>query len=207
MNGKSVIGDACEIRRATELIELGARLQLLESETKLSRERLLRLYKEIRGVSPPKGMLPFSVDWFLTWMPNVHSSLFLGIYQNLIMASEQDEIAAIIRAYRLYLEQCTSHGHDPALSITRVWRLVKFVDAGMLKTIPCTRCGGRFVVRTDDLHQDFVCGLCHMPSRAGKTGPGHGQQIQVPHVHAPHAQGPVQAAHVHAMPPRLEAVH
>ena len=43
MNGKSVIGDACEIRRATELIELGARLQLLESETNLSRERLLRL--------------------------------------------------------------------------------------------------------------------------------------------------------------------
>jgi flagellar transcriptional activator FlhC len=114
-------------------------------------------------------MLPFSVDWFLTWMPNVHSSLFLNIYQNLIEASAQDGIAAIIRAFRLYLEQCRVQAQEPALSVTRAWRLVKFVDAGMLRTIPCTRCGGRFVVRTDDLHDHYVCGLCNMPSRAGKT--------------------------------------
>ena len=89
-----------------ELIELGARLQVLESETALSRERLLRLYKEIQGHSPPKGMLPFSTDWFITWMPNIHASLFMGIYQNVIQASELDEIDAIIKTYRLYLEQC-----------------------------------------------------------------------------------------------------
>ena len=62
---------------------MGARLQVLESETTLSRERLLRLYKEINGESPPKGMLPFSTDWFLTWQPNIHSSLFLGSYRHL----------------------------------------------------------------------------------------------------------------------------
>jgi len=56
-----------------------------------------------------------------------------------------------------------------ALSITRAWRMVRFFDAAMLKTIPCTRCRGRFVVRTDDLHQKYVCGLCQIPSRAGKT--------------------------------------
>jgi len=33
----SVIDDAAEVRRATSLIELGARLQVLESETRLSR--------------------------------------------------------------------------------------------------------------------------------------------------------------------------
>ena len=32
---------------------LGARLQLLESEVSLSRERLIKLYKELKGVSPP----------------------------------------------------------------------------------------------------------------------------------------------------------
>ena len=168
MATKSVIDDAREVRRASDLIELGARLQLVESETRLSRERLLRLYKEIRGVSPPKGMLPFSIDWFITWMPNIHSSLFLGIYQNLIQSSELDEVVAITKAYRLYLEQCATQEQEVALSVTRAWRLVKFVDAGMLRTIPCTRCGGHFVVRTDDLHDGFVCGLCHMPSRAGK---------------------------------------
>ena len=58
---------------------------------------------------------------------------------------------------------------DVALSLTRAWRLVKFVDAGMLRTVPCTRCAGQFVAHTHDLHEGFVCGLCHMPSRAGKT--------------------------------------
>ena len=169
MRLRSVVDDAREVHRATELIEFGARLQVLESETHLSRERLLRLYKELRGKSPPKGMLPFSTDWFITWMPNIHSSLFMGIYQNLIQASELDGIEAVIKAYRLYLETCSGQFTEPALSVTRAWRLVKFVDAGMLKTTGCSRCRGRFVVRTDDLHQGYVCGLCHMPSRAGKT--------------------------------------
>lgn len=47
-----------------ELITTGARLQMLESETQLSRGRLIKLYKELRGSPPPKGMLPFSTDWF-----------------------------------------------------------------------------------------------------------------------------------------------
>ena len=42
---------------------------------------LARLYREVRGSSPPKGMLPFSVDWFMTWLPNIHASLFHSIYR------------------------------------------------------------------------------------------------------------------------------
>ena len=56
MRGKSVVEDAREVARARELIELDARLQVLESETALSRERLLRLYKELKHRSPPKGV-------------------------------------------------------------------------------------------------------------------------------------------------------
>src|SRR3954468_11637849 len=103
MRGKSVVEDAREVARASALIELGARLQVLEAETRLSRERLLRLYKELKGKSPPKGMLPFSTDWFVTWMPNIHASLFMAIYQNLIKAADIDDVDAIIKAYRLYI--------------------------------------------------------------------------------------------------------
>ena len=49
MTKKSVITEAQEIQLAIELVKLGARLQLLESETSLSRERLLKLYKELKG--------------------------------------------------------------------------------------------------------------------------------------------------------------
>ena len=77
---KSVSQEADDILLASSMISLGARLQVLEAETSLSHDRLARLYREIRGCSPPKGMLPFSVDWFMTWLPNIHSSLFYNVY-------------------------------------------------------------------------------------------------------------------------------
>jgi flagellar transcriptional activator FlhC len=166
---KTVLGEVREIRLASELIDLGARLQVLESETTLSRERLLKLYKEIRHKSPPKGMLPFSTDWFMTWQPNVHASLYMNLYQSLITSSELDEVDAMIRAYRLYREHVTEMGMPEVLSITRAWRLLKFFDAGMVTLTPCTECGGHFVIHTFELTDDYVCGLCNMPSRAGKT--------------------------------------
>ena len=101
---KTVLGEARQIALASDLIHLGARLQVLESETTLSRERLLKLYKEIVGKSPPKGMLPFSTDWFMTWQPNIHSSLYINLYQSLNRSSELDEIEVVIHAYRMYRE-------------------------------------------------------------------------------------------------------
>jgi flagellar transcriptional activator FlhC len=56
-------------------------MQVLEYEfPKLSRDRLIRLYREVTGGSPPKGMLPFSEDWYLTWGPNIHSSMFANVH-------------------------------------------------------------------------------------------------------------------------------
>jgi hypothetical protein len=100
MSKKSVVTEAQEIQLAIELIQLGARLQLLETEVSLSRERLLKLYKELRGMSPPKGMLPFSTDWFLTWQPNIHSSLFINIHKFLVQYAGATGIEAVMKAYK-----------------------------------------------------------------------------------------------------------
>jgi flagellar transcriptional activator FlhC len=171
MAKKSVITESQEIQLAIELINLGARLQLLESETSLSRERLLKLYKELKGVSPPKGMLPFSTDWFITWQPNIHSSLFINIHKYLVEYAKISGIEAVMKAYKLYLEQAgqVADGDESVLSLTRAWTLVRFFESKMLTTTPCSKCRGHFVVHRLDLHQDYLCGLCHMPSRAGKT--------------------------------------
>lgn len=170
MTKKSVVTEAQEIQLAIELINLGARLQLLESETTLSRERLLKLYKELKGVSPPKGMLPFSTDWFITWQPNIHSSLFINIYHYLVEHAQISGIEAVMKAYQLYLEQMGPEpGEEPVLSLTRAWTLVRFFESKMLETACCSKCGGDFVVHRLDLNDDYICGLCHMPSRAGKT--------------------------------------
>ncbi len=77
---KSIVQEAKDIQLAMELISLGARLQMLESETQLSRGRLIKLYKELRVSPPPKGMLPFSTNWFITWEQNIHSSMFYNAY-------------------------------------------------------------------------------------------------------------------------------
>ncbi len=170
MAKKSVLNEAQDIQLATELIKLGARCQLLESETSLSRERLLTLYKEVKGVSPPKGMLPFSTDWFLTWQPNIHSSIFLNIYRYLVQHAEISGVRAIMKAYQLYLEQIEVKPDEEAvLSLMRAWTLIRFVDNKMLASTACSQCGGNFVIDEYDLNQHYVCGLCHLPSRAGKT--------------------------------------
>ena len=159
---KSILTEAKQIERAVTLINLGARLQVLESETDLSYERLLRLYKEVSGKSPSKGQLPFSTDWFMTWQPNIHASLFLNIHEYLNKVAEIDEIDTVIKAYQLYQEQTTAQGLEALLSVTRAWRLVKFVDVGMVSqtrhvgyiaayhaTSPGYRNDSGFVPRTD----------------------------------------------------------
>jgi len=168
---KSVSQEADDILLASAMISLGARLQVLEAETRLSHDRLSRLYREIRGCSPPKGMLPFSVDWFMTWLPNIHSSLFYNVYSFLNSRTASRGIRATIDAYRLYLEHAgvENQGDEPVLSFTRAWMLVRFFDSGMLQLTPCRQCGGHFIAHAHDPQGDFVCAICRPPPRAGKT--------------------------------------
>ena len=122
MSQKSLVDELQQLQLAVELIELGARLQVLETETEISRARLVKLYKEVRGVSPPKGMLPFSTDWFMTWQPILHASLCHGFYGFVIqgqtiyhgrtqsLLSCQLEIHFILFLYILFsLAQFTGH--------------------------------------------------------------------------------------------------
>jgi flagellar transcriptional activator FlhC len=157
MAGKSVIVEAREIHLAMDLIKLGARLQFLEAETSLSRDRLIKLYKELKGTSPPKGLLPFSTDWFMTWLSNIHSSMFYNIYRFMTVHGGCTRINAIIKSYRLYLEQVQQQGGEPVLDFTRAWTLVRFFDSDMLQLSTCTRCTGLFVAHAHDSQSNYVC--------------------------------------------------
>jgi flagellar transcriptional activator FlhC len=178
MGMKSLVAEGRQIGLAIELINLGARLQLLEMETSLSRERLLKLYKELKGVSPPKGMLPFSTDWFITWQPNIHASLFINIYSYLLAHAQIKGIDAVVKTYRLYLEQMPPEsGAQPVLSLARAWTLIRFFENNLLVTVSCTQCGGHFVAHALDLHEAYRCGLCHVPSRAGKKKKSEAEHV------------------------------
>lgn len=171
MTSKSVVQDAREVELAITLIGLGARLQFLEAEVDLSRERLIRLYKEIKGVSPPKGLLPFSVDWYMTWLANIHASMFYSIYRFMLKHGE-DKLQALIKSYRIYLEQVETHGGEVVLDFTRAYTMTRFFDSDMLQLSKCTRCTGEFVSHAYDQKSDYVCVLCRPPSRAGKVRKG-----------------------------------
>src|SRR5690625_4315311 len=98
MATRSVSQEAKDIHLATRMIQLGARLQVLQAETSLSYERLARLYREVRKESPPKGMLPFSVDWFTTWLPNIHATIFYSIYQYMNRCTALDKGDALVES-------------------------------------------------------------------------------------------------------------
>src|SRR5471030_2563322 len=166
---KSLTEDAQEVFRAIALIELGARMQVLESEPTLSRDRMIRLYREVRGVSPPKGILPFSADWYMTWLPNIHASLFYNTYVFLKTEADCSHLDALTKGYRLYVDHCRHGDVEAVLDLTRAWTLVRFFDAGILQLTQCCRCTGKFVAHRHDLQKNAVCGACHPPSRAGKT--------------------------------------
>ncbi len=164
-----MIDDTHETRLAVELFRLGARLQVTRAETALPRERLIRLYKESHGESPPKGRLPASTDWYVTWLPNIHASLYYALYEFAAQQSGVSRITATMTAYRLYLEHLSNQA-APVLSFTRAWMLVNFVEQGVLHRVTCAQCHGRFVARAHAFDRNYVCGLCRPPARAGKTG-------------------------------------
>jgi flagellar transcriptional activator FlhC len=168
---KSLADEAAQVMRAVTLIKLGARMQVLESEIpKLSRERLIRLYREVKGASPPKGMLPFSEDWYLTWAPNIHTSMFANVYAFLETYSDGlDRVDLLTRAYGLYAEHFQMQGELLQMDLTRAWTFIRFRDAGILRLAGCTRCRGKFVAHAHEPSHSMVCGICQPPSRAGKT--------------------------------------
>ncbi|MBC9129878.1 flagellar transcriptional regulator FlhC [Frischella sp. Ac48] len=174
MKEKSIIKKYNDIQLAMRLISLGARIQMLESETDLSRGKLIKLYKEIQGCPPPKGLLPFSTTWFMTWEPNIHSSVFYNAYRFLVKNSGLSGVKAIIKAYQLYLEQCPPpEKGEPVLGLTRAWILVKFVESKVMQQSCCKGCTGRFITHAYQPRNTFICSLCQPPSRVEKNHKTH----------------------------------
>ncbi|CAB3770228.1 MULTISPECIES: FlhC family transcriptional regulator [Burkholderia] len=160
--------DAQRTMQAVALIRLGARLQMLEIECALPRDRLARLYREVRGVPAPKGMLPSSTDWYMTWFANLHASLFHGIYRFLRNEAGCSRVDALIKAYTLYAEHGGAAGLALPLDLTRAWMLVRFVDCGVLDLASCAHCGASFITYRYALRRHRACVACRLPPRAGK---------------------------------------
>jgi hypothetical protein len=60
-------------------------------------------------------MLPFSTDWFMSWQPNIHASLFMAFYRFVRLHAKQEDLDAIVQAYRLYNEHIESFEMEQVL--------------------------------------------------------------------------------------------
>ncbi|SEQ75266.1 flagellar transcriptional activator FlhC [Nitrosomonas sp. Nm51] len=105
----------------------------------------------------------------MSWQPNMHSSLFINIYNFITTHADINSIDALIKGYKLYLEHIEANKLEQVLSLTRAWTLIRFVESEVLCITPCVKCGGEFLVHSLDIHSNHICGLCNIPSRAGKT--------------------------------------
>lgn len=77
-------------------------------------------------------------------------------------------VDAVIKAYKLYLEQCPQQEEGPLLALTRARTLVRFVESGMLELSRCNCCDGNFITHAHQPAGSFACSLCQPPSRAVK---------------------------------------
>ncbi len=169
MSDKSIMSEVRDTQIAIELINFGARMQVLESETGLSRRKLLKLYKELKGTSPSKGMLPFSAEWYMSWEQNIHSSIFYNIYCFIKRSVAGRPVELMLKAYRIYLAQCLADMEEkPVLELTRAWTLLRFIDNGLIKQVECSECKGKFISTPEYMFNGFTCSLCVPPSRAMK---------------------------------------
>jgi flagellar transcriptional activator FlhC len=171
MSAKTVLGEVKEVKLAIELIALGARLQFLEAEVGLSRERLIKLYKELKGVSPPKGLLPFSTDWYMTWLANIHSSMFYNIYRFMLDQAKESKLQALIKSYRLYQEQSEYQGGEVVLDFTRAYTMVRFFDSDMLQLNSAVAAGNSWRMPMTPRPGTCACSAVHRRAPGRRVRP------------------------------------
>ena len=104
----------------------------------------------------------------MTWEQNIHASMFCNARQYLLKTGLCSGVDAVIKAYKLYLEQCPQQEEGPLLALTRAWTLVRFVESGMLELSRCNCCNGNFITHAHQPAGSFACSLCQPPSRAVK---------------------------------------
>ncbi|MBB4865406.1 flagellar transcriptional activator FlhC [Pseudomonas nitritireducens] len=169
---KSLLEQHAQVTRAINLLGAGARIQVVLQETEVSKHKLLKLYREISGVSPPKGQIPYSKHWFLKWNQNIHASLFYNYYLAISAQNrEMDKMDVFMSAIRLYHSQVGFEDGDVPLVVTRAWMLLKFMETDQLRMTRCTSCSGWFV--TDFVqHSNYACVICQPPARVGRSQDG-----------------------------------
>ncbi|MDE1891972.1 MAG: hypothetical protein KGI88_05030 [Betaproteobacteria bacterium] len=131
---------------AQQLFSVGARVPIVRELTQLSPWMLRKFYVDTTGEKPSRGPIPSSVEWYLTGINHLQSSLFLQYYLSVQEDPIELNVNDLLLAYRLWRSSWALTQLKSTLSFDRAWWLIKLIRSDLIKGQSCRVCRGIYVV-------------------------------------------------------------
>ena len=150
---------------ALALIVRRARLSIVHRETRIARDALRALYREVHGVPAPSGQLPTAGGAAITTRHcQLCASVFALAYRRLLLAPSGADwperqwrsIEAMIQAHDLAQMLL---GPKNSLEMTLCWMLARDLRSGSAHLRPCPQCEIQYLVTVQGRF-DQGCPLC-----------------------------------------------
>lgn len=126
---------------AIRLIELGARVTLVQQLTGLERKVIKRLYRQHNGQSSPAGQMPFSDGWYRKDIRRMlHASVIWQLYKQPVNM-ERTKARELIDVYEGYLVLV----REPLLNITRASFVPLLMAMNVWHERECNPCRVRYL--------------------------------------------------------------
>lgn len=156
------------INLAKGIIENGGRPSIVRAVCQITSFKATQLYKEINGVQPTAGLLPYDPEWIMKSPENcLHASVYYRIYislsaQNITSKAKNNALTnkgeIYLAAYKIYLQ--TIAELETVLNINRAWHLNQQISLKTIGGVICSECGSEFVSITDYPDQYKTCPVC-----------------------------------------------
>jgi hypothetical protein len=163
------------LEMAKQAFELGARCNVVETITGLSRGELSRTFQSVPQMHANHGGMPSSANWFLNDNNHVIGVHVAHFYAYFFHQFERgiSPLEALIVAYQRYFSR---YAYDPRLAFDRAFLLITCVhrlwtmSAPTLEAVRCTECRSLFIGALGSsvvLHHN--CPLCKLSKEFEKN--------------------------------------
>lgn len=167
---------------AKTLIEKGARPSVVRAVCQLPKLVAVQLYKEINGVQPSAGLLPYDPEWVMKKPENcIDASVYYNIYTSLLKKTKSDSTRRpkggsrtdleaeeageiLLRKGEIYLNAYTIYEQTVVdskfMNINRAWHVTQQISMNSIASIPCPICKSMHVSVNDYPDMFKLCPIC-----------------------------------------------
>jgi hypothetical protein len=130
----------------------------------------IQYYKEIKGVKPSAGLLPYDPEWIMKSPENcLHASVYHNIYISLINSTRSskkyNDVELLVRKCEVYLAAYTLYeqtisGVEAVLNVNRAWHITQQISILSIVGKTCTHCGAVHASVKDFPVNYKLCPVC-----------------------------------------------